>query len=70
MKTGLNEINMNIEQEIRDREETEIELLNSFKEVHFRVKSQIEDEKLKRDQFETNIFKLLEETTRQLSLIN
>jgi hypothetical protein len=70
MKIALNNLNSQIENEIVKREENESEVFNSMKEVNLKVKASISDEKLKREQFEENICKLLEETTKQLSLIN
>jgi hypothetical protein len=70
MKKGLNEVNQTIENEIESRNENEADILGSFKEVGHKVKAQIADERMKRELFEENIFKLLGETTKQLSLIN
>jgi hypothetical protein len=70
MKKDINEINLKLEEEASVRQENEQDILNSFNEINLKVKSQIVDEKLKREQFADNIFKLLEETTKQLSLIN
>jgi hypothetical protein len=70
LKKNLNEINSKIEISVSNREENEKILLTSFQEVNNKVKSQIADEKLKREKFEENIFALLEETTKQINLIN
>jgi len=56
-----------IANDTRQREENEDKILMALKDIMKKVKEELENEKTKREDFEENIFNILEETCNKLA---
>ena len=56
-----------IANDTRQREENEDKILMALKDIMKKVKEELENEKVKREEFEENIFNILEETCNKLA---
>lgn len=56
-----------VSNEGRQREENEDKILLALKDIMKKVKEELESERVKREDFEENIFNILEETCNKLA---
>lgn len=69
MKESLSELQKKIDEQSFTREDNQNEIINSIKQITVFVRTQLNDEREEREKFEENVFNILEDTTKQLSLI-
>jgi hypothetical protein len=69
MKDSLGELYKKIEEHKIIREDNQSDIFNSIKQINVYVRTQLNNQREERETFEENIFNILEDTTKQLSLI-
>jgi hypothetical protein len=69
MKEALGDFHNRLEEQSVMREENHSDILNSIKQINVYVRTQFNNEAEDRQKFEENVFSIMEETTKQLSLI-
>ena len=69
MNSELNRISDIIEANLNNKKFTEVNVTKTMQTIMSKAKDEFDEEKNQREKFEENIFKMLEETTNQLSKI-